>query len=76
MREEAFKIQREIKARVEKCESEVEVFRHDLAANARDIDLMRETISREYADFSKNRAQIKSDFQIIHDKMFAKVNET
>ena len=68
LRSEAFEVQRNLAVRVKTLEEENEVFRQDLAGKERDLEMMNETIKREYADFSKNRKRLKTDFNMATNK--------
>ena len=43
-------------------------FRKDLEGKQRDLELMGETIKREYADFSRNRSRLKTEYNMATNK--------
>ena len=49
-------------------EEDNEEFRMNLEGKQRDLELMGETIKREYADFSRNRSRLKTEYNMATNK--------
>ena len=76
LKDEAFRLQNSIQDRVDAFEIAVKKQDDMLLDHSRDLKLMQAKIGEEYLEFCKNRKNLKSEFSLIHDKMFKKIHES